>query len=83
MDQTRKKVKKEPHHVQLAPGTRIFVSLANPFGEETSKSLELPIETTKAQLQEVLNQLLGTEEEQVYSFFHKNIELLDNLAVLV
>lgn len=69
--------------MKLDSGTRLFIALSNPFGEETQKSLELSVDTTKEQLQAILNQLLGNEEDNSYTFFHNNVELIDTLNTLV
>lgn len=57
MDQTKKKIKPNTTRL-LAPETRVFISLNNPYGEEVINTLELPVESTKEQLQAILNQLL-------------------------
>ncbi|CAD8066103.1 unnamed protein product [Paramecium sonneborni] len=82
MDQTKKKIKTNQITL-LAPDTRVFVTLINPYGEEAQKSLELSVNTTKEELQSILQQLVKTEEDQVYSFFHNNIELVDTLNQLI
>lgn len=64
MDQIKKKVK-------INPDARIMISLSSPQGEQATQSLDIPANTTKEQLQQILNQLLENEDEDyVYSFFH-------------
>lgn len=70
----------------MNPESRIMVSLSSPNGEQMTQALDIPVNTTKEQLQQILNQLLNNEEgeeEFVYSFFHGNVELQEDVNDLV
>eukprot|EP00301_Raphidiophrys_heterophryoidea_P014500 c22923_g1_i1.p1 GENE.c22923_g1_i1~~c22923_g1_i1.p1 ORF type:complete len:534 (-),score=129.76 c22923_g1_i1:160-1761(-) len=62
------------------PTGNVIARFVTPDGEETGPQLDMPLDTTTDQLQQLINHLLGNEEGQPYSFYVEEEEVTQDLA---
>lgn len=69
----------EPEHP-----SSVIVQFQATSGETTGPQIEVPFETTREQLEQILNSVLGSgEERKPYSFFVSEAEIVDSLGSII
>eukprot|EP00667_Euglena_gracilis_P007917 EG_transcript_7998 len=61
----------------------IIAQFAPQDGEPVGPQLHIPVNITVAQLDELLNKLMGNDDPQPYSYYINESEVLDNIAELL
>jgi hypothetical protein len=59
----------QPHLPSTQSQSRIFAQFRSPEGEIKGPQLEIPLDLSPKQLNAVLNELLGNERSEPYSFY--------------
>lgn len=58
----------------------VIAEFVSPTGETSGPQIEIPLHSTPKELQQLINSLLDNEEKMPYAFFHKELEITENLS---
>lgn len=64
-------------------GEKIFAQFTSPAGEASGPQIEVPLGLTSKQLNGVINELLGNERSELYSFYINDQEVSQTLGKMV
>ena len=64
-------------------GGKIFAQFTSPAGEASGPQIEVPLNLTSKQLNGVINELLGNERTETYSFYINEQEVVQTIGAMV